>query len=264
MTPFVRPRPQANPALRVLAFHHAGGSAAMYHPMSTGIPARWELMLLDLPGRGKRFGQPAIPSMPALIERVVDDVRPWLDVPIALFGHSLGAILAIEVARACEAIGAPPVWVGVSGRIAPGQQAETRRLTSLDDATLLSEILELGGTPDRLAELPEFREHLLRIVRADLGAVESYQPAPGRPRISCPVTAFAGNADTWAPPPMMSGWVRETYGRFHQRLYSGGHFYFLGPAFPGFTRDIVRAIEPCLAAQIPLYDCAPLARRDSV
>jgi hypothetical protein len=54
---FARPRPQSNPSLRVIAFHHAGGSAAMYHPLSAALPADWELLILDLPGRGKRHAE---------------------------------------------------------------------------------------------------------------------------------------------------------------------------------------------------------------
>jgi medium-chain acyl-[acyl-carrier-protein] hydrolase len=264
MTPFVRPRPQANPSLRVIGFHHAGGSAAMYYRMSDGMPARWDLLLLDLPGRGKRHAEEPIGAMDALVARVVDDVRPWLDAPIALFGHSLGAILAAEAARACQCLGAPPVWVGVSGRVAPSMQPHTRRLAALDDASLLSELLALGGTPDRIAELPEFRERFLRIARADLSAVESYQPAPDRPPLGCPVTAFAGTSDGWAPPTTMSAWARETRGRFRQRLFSGGHFYFLGPALAGFTRDVVREIEPCLAARMPIHDCGQPPRTEAL
>src|SRR6185295_17874531 len=127
MSCFVRPRPLADPSLRVIAFHHAGGSAAMYHAMSAEMPADWELLLLDLPGRGKRYAEEPISSTPALVARVVEDVRPWLDVPFALFGHSLGAILAAEVGRACEQLGAPPIWVGVSGRVAPTLQPHARR-----------------------------------------------------------------------------------------------------------------------------------------
>jgi medium-chain acyl-[acyl-carrier-protein] hydrolase len=260
MTAFVRPRPQASPSLRVIAFHHAGGSAAMYYPMGAGLPASWELLILDLPGRGKCHTEPPITSMPALIDRVVDEVRPWLDVPVALFGHSLGAIVAAEAGRACEQIGAPPIWVGVSGRVAPSLQWQTQSLNALDDDALLATLLELGGTPDRIGELPEFRERFLRIVRADLSAVESYDPPPDRARLSCPVTAFTGTSDAWAPPTMMRAWARETSSRFHQRLFTGGHFYFLGPAFAGFTRDIVREIEPCLDARIPLSASPPELR----
>jgi len=216
--------------------------------MHTELPADWELLILDLPGRGKRYAEPPIHDMPALVERVVQDVRPWLDAPVALFGHSLGAILAAEVGRACERFGAPLVWVGVSGRVAPTLQAQTRRLSTLDDATLLAEVIALGGTPERVGEIPELREHFLRIVRADIAVLDSYQPAADRAALACPVTAFAGTSDVCAPPTTMRPWARETRSDFHLRMFDGGHFFFLGPALPGFTREVVREIEPCLDA----------------
>jgi len=256
MSIFVRPRPQANPSLRVIAFHHAGGSAAMYHPMSAGLPADWELLLLDLPGRGKRHAEQLVTNLPALVERVVEDVRPWLDAPVALFGHSLGAILAAEVGRGCERLGAPPVWVGVSGRVAPILQAQTCRLNTLDDASLLAEVIAIGGTPARVGDIPALREPFLRIVRADVAVLDSYQPAPDRAALGCPVTAFAGIADAWAPPATMRPWARETCGDFRQRLFPGGHFYFLGPAFTGLTRALVREIEPCLEARTRRSACS--------
>jgi medium-chain acyl-[acyl-carrier-protein] hydrolase len=248
MSVFVRPHPRTNPSLRVIAFHHAGGSAAMYHPMSAEMPADWELLILDLPGRGKRYAEAPISSAPALVERVVEDLRPWLDIPVALFGHSLGAILAAEVGRACEQQGALPVWVGVSGRVAPTLQLYARRLNDLDDASLLSEVLALGGTPDRLTEIPELRAHFLRVVRADIAVLDSYQPAPDRAPLGCPMTAFAGSSDVWAPPTTMRPWARETRSDFRLRPFEGGHFYFLGSAFPGFTRELVHEIAPYASA----------------
>jgi medium-chain acyl-[acyl-carrier-protein] hydrolase len=259
MSYFIRPRPLTNPSLRLIAFHHAGGSAAMYHPMSAWLPAGWELLILDLPGRGKRHAEAPIRAMPALLARVVDDVRPWLDAPVAFFGHSLGAILAAEVGRACQSLGTPPVWVGISGRVAASLQAEAPRLSEMDDASLLAELIALGGTPGRIHEMPELREHLLRIVRADIALLESYEPVPGREALGCPVTAFAGTADHWAPPATMRPWARETGGDFRLRLYPGGHFYFLGPAFTDFVRDIVREIEPHLEARTPPFKpCVPI------
>jgi surfactin synthase thioesterase subunit len=253
MSYFVRPRPLANPSLRVIAFHHAGGSAAMYHPMGAELPDDWELLILDLPGRGKRYAEEPITDLPALVERVVDDVRPWLDAPIALFGHSLGAILAAEVGRVCERLGAPPAWVGVSGRVAPTLQSQARRLSDLDDEALLDAVIALGGMPDRVRHIPELRQHFLRVVRADISVLESYQPAADRPALGCAVTAFAGTSDVWAPPTTMRPWARETRGDFHLRLFEGGHFYFLGDALPGFTREIAREIEPYLGACAPSW-----------
>ena len=253
MSVFVRPRCLDNPSLRLIAFHHAGGSAAMYHPMAAELPADWELLVLDLPGRGKRYTEEPITTMPELVARVVEDVRPWLDAPVALFGHSLGAILAAEVARACETLGTPPIWVGVSGRIAPALQSQARRLSDLDDDALLEAVIGLGGMPERVRDIPELRKHFLRVVRADIAVLESYQPTPDRAALGCAVTAFAGTSDVWAPPTTMRPWARETRDDFRMRLFEGGHFYFLGEAFPGFTREIVREIEPYLGACTPRW-----------
>jgi medium-chain acyl-[acyl-carrier-protein] hydrolase len=243
---FVRPCPHPNPSLRLIVFHHAGGSAAMYYPMSAELPADWELLILDLPGRGKRYTAEPLRTAPELVACALEDVRPWLDVPVALFGHSLGAILAAELGRECMQLGATPVWVGVSGRVAPTLQAQTRRLNELDDESLLAEIMALGGTPGRLHEVPELREHFLRVVRADIAVLESYQPAPDRAALGCPVSAFAGASDMWAPPATMRPWARETSGDFQLRVFEGDHFYFLGPAFAGFTRALVREIMSCI------------------
>ena len=253
MSYFLRPRRLVKPSLRVIAFHHAGGSAAMYHPMSAELPADWELLVLDLPGRGRRYAEEPITTLPELVARVVEDVRPWLDTPVAFFGHSLGAILAVEVARVCESLGTPPVWVGVSARVAPTLQAQARRLSLLDDEQLIAAVLELGGMPEQVCEIPELREHFLRVVRADIAVLESYQPSPDRAALGCAMTAFAGTSDVWAPPTTMRPWARETRSDFHLRLFEGGHFYFLGQAFAGFTRALVREIEPYVGAAAPRW-----------
>jgi medium-chain acyl-[acyl-carrier-protein] hydrolase len=243
MSPFLRPRPVDNPRLRLIAFHHAAGSASAYYPLGGSIPEDWDLLLLDLPGRGKRHAEKPIPAMADVLARVMDDVRPWLDAPVALFGHSLGAIIAGEVGRRCEALGAPPLWVGVSGRIAPALEPDRRRLHEFGDAALLDELLSLGGTPSRIREEPELLALFLRNVRADLAAVASYRPEPSRPQSRFPVTAFAGTSDPWAPPHRMQAWEQETRGSFRLRQFVGGHFYFFGAAFPVLGRAIVADIE---------------------
>ncbi len=246
---YIRPRPLDDPALRVIGFHHAGGSAAVYYPLARELPLDWDLVLLDLPGRGKRHAEPLRHSMKELVALALDDVRPWTGAPYAIFGHSLGAVIAIEVARALEhgAAGAPPAWVGVSGRAAPSFQAHLRgRLYELDDDALLGELLSMGGTPDRIQDAPAFVEHFLRVARADLRAVDSYAPHPDRRPISSPLTVFGGEADPRAPLHMLAAWSRETTGSLRQKLFPGGHFYFLGDAFTQFARYLVE--EAALAA----------------
>ncbi|CAM5349254.1 hypothetical protein SNARM312S_04628 [Streptomyces narbonensis] len=106
-SPFLRPRPVDDPAVRLIGFHHAGGSAAVYYPFVRHLPADWDLLLLDLPGRGRRATAPQLDEMAEVVETVVADVLPWADddAPFALFGHSMGAVVALETARALEALG---------------------------------------------------------------------------------------------------------------------------------------------------------------
>jgi len=245
--PFVRPAPQASPRVRLVVFPHAGGSGAAYHALRDGLPADWDLLLLDLPGRGRRHRETPLEDMAALVRLVAADVLPWAGPPLALLGHSLGGILAVEVARALEGRGVEVGWVGVSGRSAPGSAGPRSRLPDLPDEGLLAALGAMGGLPDRLAALPDFRRQLLRVVRSDLRAADSYRP-PGGPRLRAPVTAFAGSEDTWAPPSAVTGWVRETAGAFRFRTFPGGHFYFSG-AFGAFSAAVVDEVGRALAAR---------------
>jgi surfactin synthase thioesterase subunit len=254
MSAFLRPNPRPDAKLRLIGFHHAGGSAATYFPLIRTLPAEWDVLLMDLPGRGRRAGERPHSTMPELIAQACRDIEPWLDVPVALFGHSLGAIVAVEVARwmlggPAGGSGKSPVWVGVSGRIAPSFQAIGRRkLHELDDEALLQTLIEMGGTPEQVRGVPEIRDRLLSTVRADLRAVDSYRPDPGRDPLQCPLTTFAGDEDHWAPPSSMPAWSSETVAGFEQRRYSGGHFYFLGDAFSDLGRHITESVDSLLVA----------------
>ncbi|AXI80110.1 thioesterase II family protein [Peterkaempfera bronchialis] len=253
MSPFVRPRRLDDPALRLVVLHHAGGSGAAYFPLVRSLPADWDALLLDLPGRGKRHAQPPLEDMAELVARVTEDILPWADgPPLAIFGHSLGAVVAHETARALEARGASPVWVGVSGRAAPGWQgAAALPRHDLSDTELMSRLTEMGGMHPRIDELPDFRERFLDLVRRDLRAVAAYRPDPAREPLGVPLTAFGAVDDAWAPPRSLARWEQETCEEFRQRTFTGGHFYLLGPGGAAFTAELVReirhAVRPGLA-----------------
>lgn len=250
--PFLRPRRIDAPALRLVVFHHAGGSAAGYHGLARELPADWDILLLDLPGRGRRMSEPPVEDMRHLINGAVRDVRAWTDVPYALFGHSLGAIVASEVGRELSARGLPPRWVGVSGRAAPGEFGmpgrfgARRALSLLDDESLLTELTPLGGIPQQLAREPEILARFLRTVRSDMVAVDSYQADPQRPSLACPLTAFGGLSDAWVPPEALEGWSLETSGPFRLRLFPGGHFYFLGERLRSFAANLAEDVQAAL------------------
>ncbi|AVH55786.1 MULTISPECIES: thioesterase II family protein [Streptomyces] len=242
MNAFIRPRPVDTPALRLVGFHHAGGSAGSYHRMGRQLPDDWDLLLYDLPGRGRRHAEPALRDAAAVLRQVLADLDPWNDAPTAFFGHSFGAVVALETARARAQAGHQPVWVGVSGHRPPSRRP-SGRLTDLADDALLSTLVEMGGVPRPLAEVPEIAVRLLGLTRADLYAAESYAPSPGRPALSCPLTVFGGTADPWAPRSEMGDWARETRDVCRWRYFPGGHFYLLGAALPDITSEVVAEIR---------------------
>ncbi|WP_150244393.1 thioesterase II family protein [Nocardiopsis quinghaiensis] len=250
-TPFTRPREPRDAALRLFVFHHAGGSAASFFPLVRELPEDWEPVLYDLPGHGRRRSEDPLGDIPRMVERAVDELERELDGPFALFGHSLGAVVAFETAHALTARGRRPLWLGVSGRAAPTLPARgARGIHELDDAALLASLNSVGGgMPDRVAEVPEFRRRFLRLVRADLGAVGSYRPAPDRAPLTCPVTAYAGDTDPWAPTESVAAWRDQTSAAFTRRTLPGGHFYFVDHGPGRLARELAAdvraaALEP--------------------
>ncbi|MFH9065062.1 thioesterase II family protein [Streptomyces coeruleorubidus] len=246
--PFIRPRRVESPAVRCVVVPHAGGSGSAYYPLTRELPDGWDLLLLDLPGRGKRSSMPALEDMASLVDLVTDDVAACAgDAPLALFGHSLGGAVAFEAARALQRRGRAPVWTGVSGLVAPDRGPVPRDLDAeLADEELMARVAAVGALPERANELPAFREQFLGLLRSDLRALAGYRPAAGRTPLSGPLTVFGGTDDVLAPPHTLSAWARETHGPHHVRLYPGGHFHFFGSRFPAFARAIVREIQGAL------------------
>lgn len=254
MNAFVRPRRIDDPALRLVVFHHAGGSAAAYFPMTRFLPADWDILLADLPGRGKRHAEPPLEDMPLISAGSAREVLPFADgPPLALFGHSMGAVVAYETARILQARGAGPAWVGLSGRAAPGprEPGTCQPEPELSDGALMDLLSRMGGMHPRMAELPDYQARFLRLVRSDLRALAAYRPDPESEPLTAPLTVFGAGQDDWAPPQSMDGWAGRTRGGFRARRYAGGHFHFLGSAFADFTADVTAEIRRAVPVAEP-------------
>ncbi|AEV87031.1 S-acyl fatty acid synthase thioesterase, medium chain [Actinoplanes sp. SE50] len=230
---FVQPRRLADPELTLVVFHHAGGSAAGYHPLTRWLPASWDLLILDMPGRGKRVREP-LPETPA---RFYDGLRRDLlslpgTGPYALFGHSLGAVVAVEAAYALRERGMPPVWVGVCGRLPPGRSLRTPGLAAdMPDDRLLAALHALGGLPDGLDSVPAFQRRFLELLRHDLRILDAHRPDPARGPLAVPLTVFGSTDDPLTPVPELAGWAAVTTAPVRQRIFQGGHFPFRRDGF---------------------------------
>jgi surfactin synthase thioesterase subunit len=176
-----------------------------------------------LPGHEWRLREAPYSRMERLIGPLCDALRPHARRPFALFGHSVGAIVAYEAARRLAEV-APPRCLFVSGRRAPWLPARRPPLSGLPAEELVAAVGRLGGTPGEVLEARDMMALFLPGLRADLELNETYAPLPG-PALTCPVSALAGDADPETDAEEVRAWRGATSGRFQMRVFRGGHFY---------------------------------------
>ncbi|WP_031470510.1 thioesterase II family protein [Sciscionella sediminilitoris] len=215
------PAPEAESVL--VCFPHAGGSATFYLPVARALAPDIDVLAVQYPGRQDRRADPCIGDLGELADAIVPWLRSWFGRPVTLFGHSMGATVAFEVARRLEAAGTPPAGLVVSARRAPSRHRD-ESVHLRDDDGLIEELKKLAGTDAALFGDEELLRMVLPAIRSDYRAAETYRYAPG-PDLSCPVTALTGDADPKATLEEVADWEKHTTGRFRMRHWAGGHFY---------------------------------------
>lgn len=246
-------RPTSAPRLRLFCFAYAGGAASLYRTWPQLLGASVDVCPVELPGRGVRTDERPVSDLSALLDAVVDGIAPLFDgTPVALFGHSLGARLAFEVAHRFEAVEPRSriVHLFASGSPAPGTRmrygasGDRRPTAQLDDVEFVQRLRDLGGTPPAILEDAELMALLLPIVRADFILSET-SVEPHR-RIPCPITAIAGTADDGASPTAAAAWQPCTSAAFRLVEVDAGHF-FLDSHRATLIREVQRDLAPWLA-----------------
>ncbi|MFI5756569.1 thioesterase II family protein [Streptomyces sp. NPDC051569] len=225
-TPWLRRFHTAAPgAPRLFCFPHAGGNASYYFPFSALLAPGTEMLAVQYPGRQERFNEPCVESMTELADRIAAELADWTREPFALFGHSMGATLAFEVACRLRANGAEASALFVSGRRAPSVPAPGSVHLATDEE-LIADIRLLGGTDTRMLDHPELLAAILPAVRSDYVATETYR-YQGASRLDCPITAFIGDVDPRVNSAQAEAWADHTTERFRLRVFDGGHFYLV-------------------------------------
>ncbi|WP_118913719.1 thioesterase II family protein [Mycobacterium shigaense] len=221
----LRPVPNARAVL--LGFPPAGGSAGAYRALAQRITPGVAVYAVQYPGRQDRLGDPLVTDMAELADLVTADLSRWGAVPkLALFGHSMGATVAFEVARRLESENRDPVRLFVSGRIAPDEPYSGRVHTG-PDAELIAELERLANDPASVAGLradPDLADLVLPPLRADYRTVETYEFQPGPP-LRCPLSVLLGDADPTVTPGQAEGWRAYTDAEFELTTFPGRHFY---------------------------------------
>jgi surfactin synthase thioesterase subunit len=196
---------------------------------------------IQYPGRQDRRAERPIADMAILADRVYDVLRSQPKMPTTLFGHSMGAILAFEVARRLEADGYPPVWLFASGRRAPSASRDDK-VHLRDDAGILEEVRRLNGTVSSLLGDDEMMRAALPALRGDYHAIETYACAEGV-TVRCPITVLTGADDPKTSLDEAKAWEGHTSGSFDLRVFTGGHFFLTDMA-----DEVIRLLSDHFAA----------------
>jgi surfactin synthase thioesterase subunit len=201
----------------------------MYRDWHEAFPEFVEVVAPQWPGRENRFSEPTRQTMDELVSVASEIVSTYLDLPFAIFGHSMGAIIAYEVALRLRAGGRPlPIHLFPCAHSAPHLPNRRPHTHDLPAEKLLERLHHSGGVSVEFLQPRDYLDLVLPAVRADLRIIETYSWS-GAPPLPVPITAITGSDDSEAPPAELEAWRLHTSSRFQTRVFRGGHFFVREP-----------------------------------
>lgn len=219
------PRPDAT--LDLFCLPPAGGTSSLYRNWHAGLPPAVEVHAVELPGRERRFSEPAYSDMGKLL----DDLVPVIEAArkpersFALFGHSMGGSIAFELTRRLrETNRTLPVVLCLSGRKSPQLPDRFPLMHNLSESEFVQGLRAYGGTPEAVLQNAELMELFVPLLRADFSLFETW-PYRAQPPLSVPFVVFGGDEDPRALVPELQAWRIHTAGDFRLRVLPGGHFF---------------------------------------
>jgi medium-chain acyl-[acyl-carrier-protein] hydrolase len=192
--------------------------------------AATQILAVELPGHGRRVKDAFFTDFRLLAQAAAQALIPHLGASFVLFGHSMGALLAFEVARELEfRMGRSCISLIVAGARAPHLRALDRSLHTLQRDELIEELRSMNGTPSELLQNNQAMDFLLPIIRSDLRLLATYVPSPG-PKLRCPIAAFGGVDDPSVTSEQLLEWRKYTSNRFSAKMMRGDHFFLTSSA----------------------------------
>ncbi|WP_236794813.1 thioesterase domain-containing protein [Amycolatopsis sp. GM8] len=221
-------RPDAR--LRLFCLPHAGAGASTYRKWAEGLPEWLDVCPVQPPGRETRVLERPFDRAGRLAAALAEQLEGELGMPYAIFGHSVGALVAFELAhRLPETACPPPVHLFVSGRRAPQLPDRHAPLRDLSLDELADRLRELGGTSEEVLRDRRLLEFITPLLRADFAVNETYDYV-ARPPLAVPITVFGATRDPRADRAGLAAWQVQTNCEFHLDLLDGGHFAVLEQA----------------------------------
>jgi medium-chain acyl-[acyl-carrier-protein] hydrolase len=239
-------KPDSHARLRLFCFPYAGGGASIYRGWENYLPPGMEVWSVQPPGRGSRFKEPAFASMDSLVAAAATAIEPFLDLPIAFFGHSVGAFASFELAHLlANKFGVKVGHLFVSGARGPQLPRNRRRIHDLPEDEFITELKTLNGTPHEVLENPELMKMVSTTLRADFAIAETYLSSHRSP-LNCPITVFGGLEDTLVSREDLEAWRIHTTNSFDLLQLPGDHFFIHTSdslMFRILSRELTRIIK---------------------
>lgn len=221
----LNPAPHA--PIQLLCLPYAGGGSAVFRPWKSLLPGSIGLYSVQLPARETRFAEPPVTDIMQMVTQIMMELTPLLAKPYALFGHSMGALLAFELLRQLQSARMPlPQHFFASGRVAPQQQRTLPPLQYLPDPAFVHALNDrYGGIDPVVLQHQDLLDLLLPALRADIIAVENYRYQPLPQPLLCPMTVYGGSHDPQVSPLDLQDWRIHTQQPFQVEIFPGGHFF---------------------------------------
>lgn len=222
-----RGKVKQRPELRLFCFPFAGGAASAFRPWAKALPPGVELCPIQLPGREDRFNEPPVRELGALVRALMAPLLPLLDLPFAFFGHSMGGVVAWEVARELQRRGRRgPARLFVSGCVAPRWMSARAPVYQLPDGALLEHLRSLNGIPEEVLGSPELLSLVLPVFRADMEIYDTFRYVAGEP-LHAPVSIYVGEEDHTVPREQAAAWGELTDAGSALTSFPGDHFFIM-------------------------------------
>jgi medium-chain acyl-[acyl-carrier-protein] hydrolase len=217
------PKPQAH--LRLFCFPYAGGGASVYRAWANALSSEIKLWRVQLPGRETRLSEPPFSCFTPLRQTLAPILRPYLQTPFAFLGHSMGALIALELARYLhrhDKLG--PAHLFISAHRAPQLPDPNLPSYHLPTSAFIETLRRLQETPETILYNVELIQLILPILRADFALCETYTYETQAP-LACPISAFGGVQDDKVSRDELAAWCAQTQNVFILRMFPGNHFF---------------------------------------
>lgn len=223
---FIRADQETDVRSRLFLFPHAGGNPNQYKEWGKFIGDGVAVYIAFLPGRGMRFREKPISDLALLTNTLSEEIQPLLCDNNFFLGHSLGALIAYQLATRLSVDGAQPLKrLIVSARNAPHVKRVGKTLHNLSDADFILALQDYGATPLELLAHKELMALQLPMLRADFSLAEQYVSSEIT-ALDCGILALGAKDDRFTDCEGLEQWSKCTKAEFNLTMFEGGHFYF--------------------------------------